>query len=60
MQIRRRIVWVAAFLVAAALLIVLCVTLYVRNQPSEFDGTLVNHQIAQPAYTRDYYGEGEI
>lgn len=60
MQMRRRIVWVAALLVAAALLIVVCVTLYVRNQPSEFDGTLVIHQITRPAYASDYYGEGEI
>ena len=50
MQMRRRMVWVAALLVAAALVIVLCVTLYVKNQPIEYDGTLVNNQSAWSVY----------
>ncbi len=45
MQMRRRMVWLAAFLIVTALLIGICVTLYVKNQPTEFDGTLVNQSV---------------
>ncbi|HHV11234.1 MAG TPA: hypothetical protein GXX75_13270 [Clostridiales bacterium] len=45
MQMRRRMVWLAAFLIVTALLIGICVTLYVKRQPTEFDGTLVNQSI---------------
>lgn len=44
MQVRRRVVWLAVLLIVSALVIVLCVTLFVKNQPKEFDGTLVNNQ----------------
>lgn len=56
MQMRKRIVWVAVSFVITALLIVLCVTLYVKNQPSEFDGTLVNNQSVESIYNSYCYG----
>jgi hypothetical protein len=57
MQMRRKVVWLAVLLVVAALLIVLCVTLYVKNQPEQFDGTLVNNQSDWYIYDDNCYGE---
>ncbi len=54
---RRKVVWLAVFLVVTALLIVLCVTLYVKNQPEQFDGTLVNNQRPWYVYDNNCYGE---
>lgn len=34
--------WLAAFLIITAIIIVICVSLFTKNQVDEFDGTLVN------------------
>lgn len=41
MTIRKKIIWVAAFLVFMAVAIVLCVELFSSAQESSYDGTLV-------------------
>ena len=41
MTIRRKIIWVAAFLVFMAVAIVLCVELFASAQEIKYDGTLV-------------------
>ncbi len=41
MTIRRKLIWVAAFLIFMAVAIVLCVELFTSAQESSYDGTLV-------------------
>ena len=38
---KKRILWIAALIIIAAVVIVLCVGLLTGGKPNEFDGTLV-------------------
>jgi hypothetical protein len=41
MTVKRKIIWITAFIIIAAIIIVICVTYLTGGQPAEFDGTLV-------------------
>ena len=40
--VKRKFIWITAFIIVAAVIIVLCVSYFTGGKTSEFDGTLVN------------------
>jgi hypothetical protein len=48
MIFRKKVFWIAAFIVVAAIAIVLCVGYFTEGQATEFDGTLVYQNIEFP------------
>ena len=45
MTIRKKLIWVAAFVIFMAVAIVLCVELFATTQETQYDGTLVRKGI---------------
>lgn len=45
MSTKKKIVWVSAVIIIAAIAIVICVSLFTKGEASEFDGTLVRNMI---------------
>jgi hypothetical protein len=41
MTVKRKFIWITAFIIIAAIIIVICVTYFTGGQAVEFDGTLV-------------------
>lgn len=47
MTVKRKVVWIAALIIAAAIIIVLCVGYFATGKSSSYDGTLVRLFVPQ-------------
>lgn len=43
MSSKKKIVWISAVIIIAAIAIVICVNVFTKGEKSEFDGTLVQN-----------------
>lgn len=41
MSVKKKVFWISAFIILAAIVIVICVNYIAQGQSSDFDGTLV-------------------
>lgn len=44
MSFKKKYLWIAAFIVVATVIIVLCISYFTGEKPTEYDGTLVDAQ----------------
>lgn len=49
MTVKKKVFWIAALIIIAAVIIVLCVGYFIGRQPAEYDGTLVKLGLEFPA-----------
>lgn len=45
MSVKKKVFWIAALIIIAAVIVVFCVSIFTGNQASEFDGTLVKTSV---------------